>query len=143
MAHFKLSELPEQKESERQRDIKTVINEKRSLMVRCKLLSDLIPNEFVKDMKEMKEDKLNEINRLLIGISTNLSNIGGFCDKRTREKISSLKRFLSVVMITPMGYIQLKSLLPIISGLEVNFNKRPFKIINFSIPGFINTKFER
>ena len=138
-----MSESPKQIESERQKDITTVIKEKNSLMVKCQLLSDLIPSEFIKDMKEIEEDKLKVVNRLLIGISTNLSNIGGFCDKRTREKISSLKIILSTATITPMGYIQLKSLLPIISGLEVNFNRRPFKIINFSIPGIFNTKLER
>ena len=138
-----MSELPEQIESERQKDITTVIKEKNSLMVKCQLLSDLIPSEFIKDMKEIEEDKLKVVNRLLIGISTNLSNIGGFCDKRTREKISSVQSFLSGVIDTPMAYTLLKSLLPKIVGLEVDFNKRPFKIINFSIPGFINTKFER
>jgi hypothetical protein len=138
-----VSELPEQIESERQKDITTVIKEKNLLMVTCRLLSDLIPSKFIKDVKEMEENKPREINRLLIDISTHLSNIGGFCDERSRKSISAVVKFLSVVMITPMAYLQLKSLLPIISGLEVNFNKRPFKIIKFSIPGIINTEFKR
>ena len=133
----------EHKESERQKDISRIIDEKNLLTIVCKQLIDILPSEFISNINKIEESKLKEINKLLIGISNQLGKIGGFCDKATSYKISLVQRFLTIAMDTPMSYIQLKSLLPIISGLQVNFNKRPFRIINFSIKGIIDLRLEK
>ena len=131
------------KDSERQKDISRVINEKNLLMIDCKQLSDLIPSEYIFDKSEIEESKLKEINKLLIEISNQLGKIGGFCDRWTSEKILAAQRLLALTIDTPAGLHFLKVFLPIISGLQVNFNKRPFRIINFSIKGIMDLRLEK
>lgn len=130
-------------DSERQKDISRVIEEKDLLTRMCKQLIDILPSELIIDKNELEESKLKEINKLLIEISNQLGKIGGFCDKPTSNKIIKVQRYLTIVIDTPIGYSILRSLLPIISGLQVNFNKRPFRIITFTIKGVTSLKLKK
>ena len=130
-------------DSERQKDISRVIDEKDLLTRMCKQLIDILPSELIIDKNELEESKLKEINKLLIEISNQLGKIGDFCDKPTSNKIIKVQRYLTIVIDTPIGYSILRSLLPIISGLQVDFNKRPFRIITFTIKGVTSLKLKK
>lgn len=56
-------------DSERQKDISRVIEEKDLLTRMCKQLIDILPSELIIDKNELEESKLKEINKLLIEIS--------------------------------------------------------------------------
>ena len=121
--------------SERSKDIETVIRERDRLMLECRLLNT--------DLAEKKDATI--IQNHLIRISGILSNIGGFCDKNSREKINQVLVHFSVAMINneiDRLTSTVKMFLPLISGLVVNFKKRPFRFIGFNFHD-AGIKFER
>jgi len=80
-------------------------------------------------------DNPNEvkIEKKILELTGHLANIGGFCDKDTREKIHEIKNLLTFSIGHPAFYVELKLSLPHIVGIEVDFTKRPFKIIGFEL----------
>ena len=122
--------------SERSKDIETVIRERDRLIRECVLLN-----------RELAENNdITMTKNYLIRISGILSNIGGFCDRNSRKKINLALRYFGVAMISKeidLVMIEVRALLPLISGFAVDFKKRPFKVIGFSLGTFgINLKRE-
>ena len=125
--------------SERSKDIETVIRERDRLILECRLLNT--------DLTEKKDVTI--IQNRLIRISGILSNIRGFCDRNSRKKINLALRYFGVAMISKEGeeidlvMINVRALLPLISGFAVDFKNRPFKVIGFSLgPIAMNLKRE-
>lgn len=130
-------------QSERSEDIKTVIEERRKLTSKCQELSETLSDiDFSETFHrntskgEFKGPKRNMVNNLLIEISALLSNIGGFCDRESRNQLSAATRLLAAAMIEPLMYTDLKASLPVLTGFVVDFNKRPFKVVGFQIGRF-------
>lgn len=114
-------------QSDREADIDKVMKIREKLTESCQKLSAAI-----------SEKDTGKVNGLLIEVSAHLSNIAGFCDKYSRTRVNAAQRLLSFSMIddTGLSYIQLNGILPMIAGFEVNFNKRPFRMMKFSIGNF-------
>ena len=69
----------------------------------------------------------------MIALASHLSNIGGFCNADARRRIDAAKRLLVLATANPITLEQVRVSLPFIAGIEVDFNKRPFGIIKFSL----------
>ena len=85
------------------------------------------------DKEGYKDPKRDRVNKLIIEVSAILSNIAGSWDKDSKYRISFAKRLFSAAMAEPLLYGELSLILPLIAGFEVDFNKRPFKILKFSL----------
>lgn len=78
-----------------------------------------------------------KIQNLMIRISRILANIGGFCDKYSVSQIDAATRYFALSMnLDSVAYDTIRTLLPITSGIKVNFNKQPFKVIGLNLGNF-------
>ncbi len=109
-----------------------IVNEYKLLITEtCKKISN--------ELQALKSvgGKTDKIEELIIELSNNLSNIGGFCSKSDQIKILKIEHFLSQIITFKDNDIniiyELKSLLPFISGFIIDFKHRPFKLIDFEI----------
>jgi len=121
-------------EERRLDDINFVMREREALEKACEAYITLLGS---------RETNMDERRRLVLQISQHLGNIGGFCDKRTKRLISAFLLYLGPALILPNdSYITvyLKGFLPSIVGIQVDFTKRPFKVIGLSVEA-MNTKF--
>ena len=67
-----------------------------------------------------------------------ITNLAGFCDDRSRAAIHALVAEFSAMIIDPNRFelftsIKVKALVPLAIGLQVDFNKKPFRLVNFSV----------
>ena len=87
------------------------------------------------DKIDLTEDDANkpEANRLILEVSEHLSNIGGFCDSWTRQRIHVIQGLMSMSFADPLHYLTLKDMLPYVVGIQVDYSKRPFRAISLSI----------
>lgn len=108
----------------RSRDIRTVIEEREKLVEIAERLVPLLDNE---------SNRL-EVQKGVLELSGHLANIGGFCDQAMKEWINYVQRVLATMSGSPpMTSALLKLALPLIVGVQVDFNKRPFKAIGIDI----------
>ena len=114
--------------------IKLVMNEKSVLSIYCKALSNELEGKDLFSNKDLTNR--SRINELLIEISEHLGNLAGFCDKTSKKRINAVTRLISVSMLGSITLYQLKSLLPAIAGIQVDYNKKPFRLVRLSIPNF-------
>jgi hypothetical protein len=111
--------------------IRLVLNEKKSLSESCKAIAEELEGKAL--LADGDWNNRSRINKLLIDISLHLGNIAGFCDRTSKEKINKVNRLISISMVENMTLYNLKLLLPIIAGIQVDFYKRPFKLVNISV----------
>ena len=126
-------------EVERISDRDQVLEEKNKLAEACASLSkELGSNYETVPMYSSSENSLNWqlIDSLMIEISHRLSNIAGFCDRRSRERVHEMKALLTRATAVRAMLMHVKALLPMVAGVEVNFTKRPFKLLKFNIKDF-------
>jgi hypothetical protein len=118
----------------REHDIR-VIREERELLT--KAAQDLIVILNGNDLLAHDSPERPTADKLILEISKHLGNIGGFCDSKTREAISLIQKTMGETTIEPdgWGYIVLKKYLPTFVGVQVDFNKRPFRVVGFSLEG--------
>lgn len=126
----------EKSTSERSKDIEIIIRQRDRLITACSLLN----------WELSKNRDVTVIQNFMIRIAGILSNIGGFCDNKSVERIESLLKYFGAVMIdTDIDSISdsVRLLLPFIAGFKVNFNKRPFEVINFNIGQLLELRLKK
>ena len=139
--------------------IKLVIEEKERLKECCNSLShelseytqEFILKELGRRYKmttqtvrdEEQKAKRDKIDRLMIDLANHLSIIAGFCNSESRNRIYHAKLLLVEATQNPLVLSRLRYVLPFIAGLEVDFNKSPFKVIEFDIGKFLRFKGKR
>ena len=128
-------------DSETIEKIKSVTEERKLLSESCKALSDELEGKTL--IVNIDLPNRASINRLLIDISEHLGAIAGFCDRNSRKKISKVTKLISVSMLESMNLYVLKLLLPEIAGIQVDFNKRPFRLVNIRLGNFANIEFRK
>ena len=111
----------------RSTDIRTVMEERGKLVKVAQRLLPLLD----------RESSGFEVQSGVLELSEHLANIGGFCDQGTREWIEAAKRMMAAVIADPtpfstMSYF-LKLALPLIVGVEVDFNRRPFRAVSIDL----------
>jgi hypothetical protein len=76
-----------------------------------------------------------EIEKKILDLSKHLGNIAGFCDSNGRRAIYVLTTgVLDVSMISSDWYFELRTLLPSIVGINVDYTKKPpFKLIGIDV----------
>lgn len=79
-----------------------------------------------------------EVEKLFIQLSEHLGNVAEFCDETSKEWIENILRLTFPLAenwskLSQKPYTMLKWLLPQIVGIQVDFNKRPFKVITFKL----------
>lgn len=113
-------------ETDRFEEIKIVMAERSELV---KICDELLPL-----LEDLNRNEL-EIQKKLVRISAHLANISGFCDKDTRTWIDKLNRvLLSPAIVKPLPYsMALRSFLIFIVGIQVDFTKRPFRVMAFNL----------
>jgi hypothetical protein len=76
-----------------------------------------------------------EIEKKILDLSKHLGNIAGFCDSSGRRAIYVITTgILDVSMISSEWYFQLRTLLPSIIGINVDYTKKPpFKLIGIDV----------
>ena len=121
--------------------IKLVMNEKRLLSIYCKALSEQLEGKDLFSDKDLTNR--SRINELLIEISEHLGNVAGFCDKTSKKRINAVTKLISVSMLESITLYQLKSILPAIAGIVVDYNKKPFRLVRLSIPNLADIEFRK
>jgi len=91
-----------------------------------------------------------EVGRCVVELSAHLGNIGGFCDKDSQESIDEMRCWLGLFTNGDVYYALLTQRLPSIIGIQVDWKKKPFKLIGIEFGGSFNrfsawvkAKFER
>ncbi len=67
-----------------------------------------------------------------------LTNIAGFCDKDAKHALHGAVRQFAAMMLDPNRLelftdTNVKALIPLIIGVQVDFTKKPFRVAEFSI----------
>lgn len=121
--------------------IKLVMNEKSLLSIYCKALSNELEGKDFFSNKDLTNR--SRINELLIEISEHLGNLAGFCDKTSKKRIKTVTKLISVSMVQNTTLYYLKSILPAIAGMVVDYNKKPFRLVRLSIPNLAGIEFRK
>ena len=123
-----------------------VIQEKKRLVKVSKNLLKLIENS--------KLNQLLLINQKIIEFTSHLSTIGSFCDKKTQDRINLIVIELANIVqksdlwadcgVIDIFYAnRLKPLCVFANGIQIDFRRRPFRIVNIELLGTIKALFKR
>ena len=90
----------------------------------------------VKDYPE----QINEVgfrNKALEFIK-HISNLAGFCNREAQYKISLVVGELTAMIVDPNRFelftaTKVKAIIPLALGIQVDFTKRPFRVVGFSV----------
>jgi hypothetical protein len=121
--------------------IRLVLNEKKSLSESCKAIAEELEGKAL--LADGDWNNRSRINKLLIDISLHLGNIAGFCDKTSKKRIKTVTKLISVSMVQNTTLYYLKSILPAIAGMVVDYNKKPFRLVRLSIPNLAGIEFRK
>jgi hypothetical protein len=118
-------------DEDRQRDIDRVIGEKKEMV---KVGQNLLPLlDKASKSEEVSGSVWGQIDSDILELCGHLGIIKGFCDRPTQEMISRLVWLLNYFDTYLRMSEALKTLLPFVMGLEVDFNKRPFRVVGIDI----------
>ena len=116
--------------------IEQVRQEREALVVATSKLSDLLGDDKEKLVYGAKDPEAK--NRLLIEIGGHLGQISGFCDKKGRNTVKVLTdSVLSSAMTNDLVLVLLVDMLPKIAGIQVDFTRRPFRLLGIDITVFV------
>ena len=133
--------IDKEQDSNKIEAIKLVMGEKVLLSNSCKALSDELEGKSL--LSNSGLPNRSRINELLIDISLHLGNIAGFCDKTARRQINKVIGLISVSMCESMGLYTLKLLLPTLAGIQVDYNKQPFRLVKISFRDLATIEFSK
>ena len=119
----------------RSAEIELVMKERSALVAVCRALNTLLDEGWDATLQGKDFPQRLEIDGLLLQVSKHLANIAGFCDGRTQDWTHNAVRLLALCMVSPSSYIDLKAVLPFIVGIQVDFTKRPFRVVGLSLKG--------
>ena len=111
----------------RLQEIELVMKERASLVK--------LGKELLAEIDKEKPDTL-AINGKLLEVAEHLANIGGFCNSFARRQIDVIKKILAFKQLNPSFYEDLKIALIYIVGIQVDFTKKPFKLISLDLKSF-------
>lgn len=122
------------KDSPRHDEIQLVMKEKEAMVRAGKELLEL-----AKSYPE-KIDELAFGNKALEFIQ-HLSNMGGFCDNKTKAAIFAVVRDFTAMVIQPnrleiFTATKVRLLVPMAIGIQVDFTKRPFRVFGLDLKAF-------
>ena len=136
-----------EEEQRREHDIAIVLQERDALTRAAQSLMPILKrfDDAALDGKSTEFD-LTDADKYSIEISGRLGNISGFCDDWTKKRIHKMQEYLGHCLGDSSGYILLSNLLPFMVGIQVNFDKRPFRAVGLSfeaLGGKFKAAFER
>ena len=108
--------------------IRLVINE-RELLSNC-------AQELLSLLRDSSSERL-KINQKVIELSAHLGNMAGFCDKNSKNWVTRVSHLLGTIILQSDRFAfrnpLLPGLLPEIVAIQVDFSKRPFKVVNVGL----------
>jgi hypothetical protein len=124
----------------REHDIRIVMEEKNALTTVAQALAPILDK--IDDSALAGEHiDTTQADKLVLELSKHLGNIGGFCDKWTQNRIHAMEKLLSSCLSNPEAYLLLKDALSFMVGIQVDFNRRPFRAVGLSVEAW-GTKFK-
>ena len=115
-------------------DIELVMREKDAMVT--------VGKEILELSKEYPE-KIDELafRKKALDFIKHLSNIGGFCNDRTKSAISAVVGDFTAMMIDPnrlelFTQTKVTYLIPLAIGIQVDFTRRPFRVFNVDLKAF-------
>lgn len=121
--------------SARLSDVGLVMKERSALVDVSKELLALLDKSLSSPSRVKSSHDEIEIQRLYLKVSEHLANIGGFCDRGTRNAIFAVQELLAIATLEPLANLFVKGLLPVIVGIQVDFTKKPFKVVGINVKG--------
>jgi hypothetical protein len=127
------------------RDWQSMATSREMVMQEKKKLGNVSKN-LLKLIENPKLDQKRLINQKIIGFTLHLSSIGSFCDKKTRERVDLIvTELVNIVQLSDIfaqcGVLdilyakRLKPLCVFANGIQIDFSRRPFKIVNIELFG--------
>ncbi len=120
-------------ESSRQQDIRTVLSEKELMRKVGQEILTLVAH----DEEWKRKPNVVSVQQKILEFVEHLSNIGSFCDRGTQNAIHSMTQGLTassldsdqIIWLSPLIY----DLLATGIGVQIDFNKRPFRMIGIDL----------
>jgi hypothetical protein len=124
----------------REHDIRIVMEEKGALTTVAQALAPILDKIYDSALAGEHIDT-TQADKLVLELSKHLGNIGGFCDKWTQNRIHTMEELLSFCLSNPEAYLLLKDALSFMAGIQVDFDRRPFRAVGLSVEAW-GTKFK-
>lgn len=119
--------------------VKMVISEREKLKDAVNELQKIIDEDkvFAVRGKGFSIEETNKVHALVLDMPSHLANIAGFCDDWSKRKVDAANKLFAESFFEPIFLSELKTALPLIVAIQVDFNKRPFRVLKFDFKSLV------
>jgi hypothetical protein len=87
---------------------------------------------------DYENTKYIEIRKKTLDLLKHLTNIAGFCDKDSQNKIREVNELVTMSLEETVHFSSLRKICGIAVGLQLDFNKSPFMMIELDVNALNN-----
>jgi len=111
--------------------INMVMEERGKLATVAKELIVIIDG--IENDDNQENPKYTEVRKKTLDLLKHLTNIAGFCDKDSQDRIKEVAKLVTMSIEEAVHFDSLRKICGIAVGLQVDFNKSPFMITAFDV----------